>query len=1095
MTRHRPAAGTLLGALVLSAFATAMRGTAIDRLPAAAFPQVGGQDVVWRDEVAAGAWRALPAAGVQLEARVERDATGLSALRLDFDFQGRGGWAAVRRPVDLALPDNWEFRFQVRGSAPTNHLEVKFVDEAGSGSGENVWWSVRRDLEVPAEWTTLRVKKRQVSFAWGPAGGGDVRRVRAIEIAITAGSGGRGTLWVTDMELVAQPPRRPYTGTPVAAATSDTAGGTARLALDGRRDTAWRPARLPAALEVDFGAPRELGGLTLHWTPGGSPLRLAVDVAEEPGAWREVRRVEHGGGPRSDLLLPDTDARALRITVLEEPAANPTAAPHAPAPALGGTRAGLAEIVVRPLAFGATPTAMFEARAAESPRGRYPRGMSGEQVFWTLAGVDGDANEALVSEDGAVEFETGGPTVEPFVYQDGHLLSWSDVETSQRLVDGDLPIPVVTWSALGLQLEITALATGKAGDSTLHVRYDLRNTGTTVRRGRLFLAARPFQVNPPAQFLNRPGGAATIRRIACEPGGLVIDARRVAFAPAPESCGTAAFDQGCITDSLARGEVPVPLAADDGAVPYGSGAAGWRFDLAPGAGLTVLLGTPLETVSRAERQAGPEVSERGFADALAHERRGWRALLDRVRIDLPDDAAALARIVRSSLAWVLVNRDGPAIQPGSRAYARSWIRDGTLTSTALLRLRHEAVARDFAAWFAGFQYPDGRIPCCVDERGADPVPEHDAHGQFIHLVAEIARFTGDRAFAARHYPHVRRAAAAIDALRAERRVPAYRTPQRQSFFGLLPESISHEGYSARPVHSYWDSGFAWRGLADAAWLASWLGHAGDARRFATSHDELGADLRASIARVREDRGLEYVPGSADLGDFDSTATTVMLDPVGLDALVPGEAIEATFARFDREVRARFDGRTAWDAYTPYEVRHVGAYVRIGWRDRAHDLLTAYLADRRPPGWNQLPEVMTREMRRPRFLGDLPHGWVASDLVRSVLDLFAYVRPADDSLVVGAGVPASWVRAGKRVGIEGLGTPYGPLSWSASVVDGRLEARLAAIDRPPAGGVRLALPWPAGTRVAEVDGRPVPIAPDGTLLVGQLPACVLVHAAW
>jgi hypothetical protein len=922
-----------------------------------------------------------------------------------------------------------------------------------------------------------------------------VRRLRAIELAITAGAGGRGTLWVADMELIALPPRQPYAGTPVARATSHIEGGAAGLAIDGRPDTAWRPVRLPASVEVDFGVTRELGGLTLHWVPSGSPVRLAVDLAEEPGVWREVRRVGQGGDHRTDILLPETDARALRVRILDGPATATAHAPSGRAHASEGAGTGLAEILVRPLAFGASPTAMLETRATESPRGRYPRGMSGEQVFWTLAGVDSDASEALISEDGAVEYEAGGPSLEPFVFTDGRLLTWSDVEASHRLLDGDLPIPVVSLAAAGLQLEITALATGPAGASTLLVRYDLRNTGEVPRRGHLFLAARPLQVNPPSQFLNRPGGAAPIRRIACEPGRLVVDARSVAFSPLRATCGAVPFDAGDVTDWLARGELPTAARVEDASFPYASGALGWTFDLAPGRGTTVLLGTPLRPPSETRDPGGVGVGEAAFTAAVARERHTWRARLDRVRLDVPDEAAPIMHVVRSSLAWVLVNRDGPAIQPGSRAYARSWIRDGTLTCTALLRLRHETVAREFGEWFAGYQYPDGRVPCCVDERGADPVPEHDSHGEFIHLMTEITRFTRDRAFAGRLYPNVQRAAGAIDRLRAERRGPNHRAPQRSVFFGLLPESISHEGYSARPVHSYWDSGFAWRGLADAAWLAAWLGHREDAERFATARDELGADLRASISRVREARGLEYVPGSADLGDFDSTATTVMLDPVGLDALVPREAIEATFTRFDREVRARQEGRAAWEAYTPYEVRHVGAYVRLGWRDRAHDLLNAYLADRRPAGWNQLPEVVTREVRRPRFLGDLPHGWVASDLVRSVLDLFAYDRRADDSLVVGAGVPVSWVRPGKRLAIDGLGTPHGPLSWSVSVVDGRLEAHLAVLDNPPAGGVRLALPWPVGTRTAEVNGHAVPIGPDGTLLVGQLPARVVVNAAW
>jgi hypothetical protein len=36
----------------------------------------------------------------------------------------------------------------------------------------------------------------------------------------------------------------------------------------------------------------------------------------------------------------------------------------------------------------------------------------------------------------------------------------------------------------------------------------------------------------------------------------------------------------------------------------------------------------------------------------------------------------MARTLRTALGHILVNRSGPALQPGARAYARSWIRTG-----------------------------------------------------------------------------------------------------------------------------------------------------------------------------------------------------------------------------------------------------------------------------------------------------------------------------------------------------------------------------------------------------------------------------------
>ena len=135
------------------------------------------------------------------------------------------------------------------------------------------------------------------------------------------------------------------------------------------------------------------------------------------------------------------------------------------------------------------------------------------------------------------------------------------------------------------------------------------------------------------------------------------------------------------------------------------------------------------------------------------------------------------------------------------------------------------------------------------------------------------------------------------------------------------------------MHSYWDDFWGLTGLKDAAWLAGELGDAGETRRLAASTDEFRLDILASLAAARDIHGIVFIPGAADLGDFDPTSTTVALSPAGEQARLPRDALAATFERYWSEFAARRDGRRAWDAYTPYEWRNVGAFVRLGWRDR------------------------------------------------------------------------------------------------------------------------------------------------------------------
>ncbi len=992
------------------------------------------------------AWRVIASDGVSGRLRQE---TGGHGLRLDVDFHGGAGYAIARRDLRLELPANFVLTFDLKSDLPPNNLEIKLVDP----SGENVWWRVRRDDRFPTEWQAERVRKRQFEFAWGPAGGGEPTTIGAIEIAVSAGSGGQGSLWIDHLTITpADAEAEP--AAPVASASGAESRGP-ELALDGDPATAWQVVagtKGAASLLLDLGASRPLGGLVLDWLGGARPRRYGVQTSADGESWQVVRTVEAGTGERDYLYLPETEARFLRLRC--EP---------------GREGIALADLKLQPLAFGASRNAFVTAIAADLPRGRLPRAYLGEQSYWTVAGVDADAAEALVSEDGAVEVPTGAFSLEPFVELPGRLLSWADVAPRQELLDGSLPVPGVIWESGPLVFRVDALVTGAPGNSSLLVRYRLENRGDNRLPARLLLAVRPLEVNPPPQFLNHPGGVGHIRRLAFAGGTLRVDAAPpLTLSPAPDQASVLSFDQGSLSGFPAAYLSSTQTSVDDPEELAG-GLAAFDLPLAPGAGAEVLVetviaggGSPLLARLKPERR---------YAAAEKLERYVWRSKLDRVRFTLPPEAADLGLTVRAALAQLLVNRDGPALMPGSRAYARSWIRDGALMAAALLRLGLDEPVKEYLGWYAEKVFASGKVPCCVDQRGADPVPENDSHGEFLYLAAETYRFTHDRALVERLWPRLPAVVGYLDQLRQERRTPAYQEGDGRRFFGLLPESISHEGYSAKPMHSFWDDFFAYRGLADAAFLAAELGRAEEAARWAVVRDELAADIRAAVARVIGEREIDYVPGCVELADFDPTSTTIALNPTGADALLPAAALSRTFERYLEESRARARGDWQGEAYTPYELRSVGALVRLGQPKAAREMLSFFLHDRRPLGWRQWPEVVWRDPRAAKFLGDLPHSWVASDFLRSFLDLFAYKRSSDHALVLGAGLAPSWLASPGGVGVEGLRTPYGKLTMAVAQEGAALRYRLAGDAAPPGGFV---LAWP-------LDGSPGRVTIDG---VGQ-----------
>lgn len=1031
-----------------------------------------GETVVLDDFEDVSRWKAVPSEGVSLSLAADAGFRG-RALRMDFDFQGRSGWAAARRAVPLEMPENWELSFRVRADAPVNNLEFKLLDP----SGENVWWVNRRNFEFPREWRKVTIKKRHVEFAWGPAGGGELRKLAAIELTVTAGTGGKGSVWVDELTFTELPPAKPYARTPLVTASSSVAPHEPGRALDGDIKTGWLSAETDREpwFVVDFLERREYGGLTVRWGGPNFARQYTVETSDDGREWTTVKSVTRGNGGRDYLFLPESESRFVRLRMKTVPKG-----------------VAIWELRVEPLEFSASKNAFFSAIAKESARGAFPRGfptpqgLAGQQVYWTVVGMDGDGEEGLFSEDGALEVGKGGFTVEPFVFGDGTLLDWSDVEAAHSLVQGELPIPSVTWRRVGVMtLEATAFAAGDPGASALFARYRLRNVRNAPISVRLFLALRAFQVNPPTQFLNVQGGSTRVGSIRWDGAVADVDGKRVLPFPRPSAFGAATFDEGDVTEYLHRAELPASQGVTD---PFGhaSAAFAWDLDLGPGEAKDVDVVLPLHPESRPATGAG------AFDRALEQTTRTWREKLDRLSFTLPASAQVLARTAKTALAHVLINRDGPGIQPGSRSYERSWIRDGALTSAALLRLGHPEPVRQFIEWFAPYQYDSGKIPCCVDARGADPVPENDSHGEFLYLVAEYGRFTGDRELLGKLWPRVEKTVAYIDRLRQERRTPEYRLPGKLAFFGLLPESISHEGYSAKPVHSYWDDFFALTGLDSAVEIAATLGKGAEKARWDAMAAEIRRDLLASIARTISERRIDYIPGSVELADFDATSTTIALDPGGELETLPRRELLRTFERYFEEFQKRNDPGSAWDAYTPYELRTVGTFVRLGWRDRAHELLDFFLGSRRPAGWNQWAEVVGREPRRPRFIGDMPHTWVASDFIRSFLDLFAHERESDSSLVLAAGISESWISAPGGVGVRGLRTPHGKLDYTLAKSGDEIRLDVTGDLEVPPGGLVLSLP--AGTtagRRATVNGRAVAFV-SGELSIREVPARVIVR---
>ncbi len=608
-----------------------------------------------------GPWKAVASDGVRASVHPAGDARGRS-LRLDFDLAGTAGYALARRALPLDLPPHYEIVFFLRADAPVNNFQVKLVD----ASGDNVWWVNRPDFQFPREWQLVRIKKRHIEFAWGPTRDRTLRRVDSIEFAVAAGrGGGSGSVYVSELALRELPDEAATVVPPILLASSALPGAEASLALDGSMATAWKsdPAAGPAqTLTIDFHRPREFGGLTVRWLPQAYAGRYDVQFSDDGVRWQTVRRVVGGRGGPDAVWLPEAETRFLRLALHDGPA-----------------RAyGLAELEIKELAFGASANAFLQASARDWPRGTYPRGLSGEQTAWTVVGIDGGDESGLLSEDGALEVAKGGFSIEPFVVAGSRVISWADVEPRQFLVEDHLPIPGVTWRQDQWELRVSAFASGTRGQSRLVARYEVRNLTARRLPLQLVLAVRPFQVNPPAQS---PQHASAGPAPSVTSSGMARRSRSTPTARSSRCAPRIASERS----RLHAGPLPSLLRTPHWAGPaevhdelgYASAALGYQLTLAPHASATVGVVVPL---------SGPPVRPdlKGEAPATWLKREqaavvaAWRERLHRVSIDVPAPGQPLIAALRTALAHILVTRDGPVLRPGTRSYARSWIRDGAM---------------------------------------------------------------------------------------------------------------------------------------------------------------------------------------------------------------------------------------------------------------------------------------------------------------------------------------------------------------------------------------------------------------------------------
>lgn len=845
-------------------------------------------------------------------------------------------------------------------------------------------------------------------------------------------------------------------------------GGDVRAMMDGRTDTVWKSEAVDRAeLLLDLRKSRNISGLRMDWGeqyPGSVDMAISLDGK----AWKQVSSISvaEGSQGQSNFVPHDaTEVRYIRLVLTN------------PIKAQGGF--GIGDISLRGPTEAFTPFVQYQFDARRAPFGDYPPHLRGYQTYWTLVGLPIDTEESLFDEYGNLEFQADAPMLMPYIKEGENLYSAAGAKKiSQELQDGYLPVPIVQWeTGNGLHFRSEAITSGPVDASITYVRHTLENRSDTERKGEIIVTVRPAQINPEWQH----GGLSPINSIRYkhETGKpLIINGKDTYLSLSPaDSFLAPQYAHGDIGNAL-RGRVVLDARADKPGDTVSIGdesrtgllSAAWTyaFDLKPGESKEVVLAAPLHDTLVHMKTAAD------FGKLREEYVTFWTAKLDRVGFKLA--AKAVVNTVKSQAAYILLNNDGVVIQPGARSYNRTWMRDGAMISSTLMRLGFFEEVRDFLNWYAERVEPDGLVPPILFTSGEvydgwGRNIEWDSQGQFIYAIMEYYRFTGDRDFLEKHFEAVHRAMQYLVTLRERTLDPAHyaHLEAGERLKGILPPSISHEGFIT-PMHSYWDDFWAIRGWADGIEMAEILGRKfladwakDEAKKFSTS-------VRESIEKTIAWKSLDYIPVDADKGTPDPTSIAIAMFPTEAWQVLPADILDRTFREYFRMVKER-DASPVPYSYTPYEVRNILALATLGYRKEAFNLHEILFKGRRPANWNEFAEVVLSDSRKGVYIGDMPHTWVGAGYVNSVRGLIVMEEDNSKTLNLLFGTPREWLM-GDGIALSNFPTHFGNLMMQAKWDDSDQRLKLD-VDVQKDTASKIYIRWPIHKQ-----GKPAQVIVEG-----------------
>ncbi len=708
-----------------------------------------------------------------------------------------------------------------------------------------------------------------------------------------------------------------------------------------------------------------------------------------------------------------------------------------------------------------------------------PYWATGKGIAWTMTGVDEGVEEILLSHDGAI-----GATSFPFTIS-GWILSrttgklWApeNLQSSQpsaSLKNGYLPLLQYAFLADGFRVESEVFANSYGDpdeDGVAYILYRIANNSKENQEAEFLLVIRPYLVN---------GKIGQVTSVRFEGNSVFINDNFLLLCEdVPSGSLTSSlFESGDISQDIFTKKPSVFITDERG---LGMLALQYPLNTKPGQVFTFHFRLPLRPREEFPLAWLRSMRLHSFAGEEATVSAYWEKLLENIPFQFPDES--LNHAYRASIANILIAMDKGMLHPGPLAYSLFWYRDSAYMITALLQSGFAPRVKNMLPHFMKAQLESGEFPSIFDLNYKNVGwQEWDAQGQALYSMAQYYRFTRDKEFIQEHWQTLVKGAEFLRKIRKERLKPEFEATER---YGILPPSVSAEDLGPGDWHHYWDDFWAIRGLKDGAFLARELNDDATSQWMEKEAQELLHWTKHSYSLIMQKQGIDWIANGPEdwTGSSMARGTGAGLWPGG--ALSPGDPVVRTsFQRYYEKWIQPFGGAYLHQGrFWPYGLELALAYVMLGRREIASEILKWHLDHQTFPGTFSWAEQI--DPKTFKFLsGDMPHCWVAADLLNLLRGMLVYEE--ENRLVLMAGIPRVWLDSHQTIQLRDAPTYFGKLSLALSVNREQEEQRIRIAitgDARPEAGFHFRLPiLPEEVQSILVENEPIHLQADGSFTI-------------